>query len=91
METIITELSPRGTFEQNEELPMFTYFYYTNYKSESDFINLMDKKEKYPLINQLLINMPDFKKLKYLPIFNEFTNMMLKNYSFKISRDEAKN
>jgi hypothetical protein len=29
--------------------------------------------------------------MKYLPIFNEFTNFMVKNYSFKISRDDAKN
>ena len=49
----------------------------------------MDKKEKYPLINQLINNMT-FKKLKYLPTFNEFNNFMLKNYSFNISREEAK-
>jgi hypothetical protein len=28
--------------------------------------------------------------MKYLPAFNEFTNYMVENYSFKISRDDAK-
>ena len=32
----------------------------------------------------------DTKKIKYLPAFNEFTNYMVDNYSFKISRDDAK-
>ena len=69
---------------------MIKYFFLTKYRSEENFIDNMDKKEKYPLINQLINNMSMFKKLKYLPSFNEFNNLMLKNYSFNISREEAK-
>ena len=46
---------------------------------------------KYPLLGQYLIDKPGPKKMKYLPDFNEFTNYMVDNYSFKISRDDAKN
>ena len=53
-------------------------------------MNHLINKERYPLINQILLNKPEHKKMKYLPIFNQFTNLMVENYSFKISRDDAK-
>ena len=69
---------------------MFKYFNLTKYKTKEDLIKHMDKKENYPLLNLLLSEQPYIKKMKYLPIFNEFTNYMVDNYSFKISRDDAK-
>jgi len=69
---------------------MFKYFILTKYKSEEDMIKRMNNKEKYPLLNQLITGNPAFKKLSYLPAFNDFTNYMVDNYSFKISRDDAK-
>ena len=49
----------------------------------------MPSKEKYILTNLLLINIEELKKLEYLNDFNEFVNLMLDEYSFKISREEA--
>ena len=91
IEAIISELIERDSeiFEE-KEYPMMKYFYYTKFKREDDFMKHMDKNRQYPLIKQLLIDMPDNKKMKYLPIFNEFSNLMIKNYSFKISREKAK-
>ena len=54
-------------------------------------IKRMKNKDLYPLINQFVIKTPDIKKLKYLPAFNEFTNYMVDYYSFKITREEARN
>jgi len=54
-------------------------------------IKKMKNKDLYPLINQFVINNPDIKKLKYLPAFNEFTNYITNYYSFKITREEARN
>ena len=70
---------------------MFKYFNYTRYKSKDDMFNRISNKERYPLINQLVLNFSDIKKLKYLPAFNDFTNYMVNYYSFKISREEARN
>ena len=72
------------------EYPYFKYFIYTKYKTEEDFYKRMPSKEKYPLTNLMLMKIEEIKKLKYLPDFNEFTNLMLEEYSFKLSREEAK-
>jgi len=91
MKTIITELVPiTEDIYPEKDYPMFKYFNLTKYKTKEDLIKHMDKKEKYPLLNLLLSEQPYIKKMKYLPIFNEFTNYMVDNYSFKISRDDAK-
>ena len=91
IETIVTEqVLPNEEIYPEKEYPFFKYFILTNYKTREDFIKHMDKKENYPLINQLLLEQPDYKKMKYLPIFKEFINYMIEKYSFKISRDEAK-
>ena len=95
IKTIINELSP-----PNEEIyhfndyPLFKYFILTNYISRDDLINKLGPSKiyvlKYPLLHQYLLDNIDTKKMKYLPAFNEFTNYMVDNYSFKISRDDAK-
>ena len=91
IKAIITELiEPSEENYKNDEYPMFKYFILTKYKTQEDFVKRMDQKPKYPLINQLLQELPGVKKLKYLPDFNEFTNYMIENYSFRISREEAK-
>ena len=91
MKTIITEIvQPTEEIYPDLDYPMFKYFKLTKYKTEEDFIKRMDNKQKYPLINQLLKEIPGVNKLPALPAFNEFTNYMVDNYSFKISRDDAK-
>ena len=91
MKAIITELvEPTEEIYPPKEYPMFKYFKLTKYKTEEDFIKRMDNKQNYPLINQLLKEIPGVNKLSALPAFNEFTNYMVDNYSFKISRDNAR-
>ena len=89
-ETILSQLSyPNEEVYHEKDYPMFKYFILTKYKTRNDFIKHLDTK-KYPLINQLLNIKPVYKKLKYLPAFNEFINYMVDNYSFNITREEAK-
>ena len=91
IKTIITELvKPTEDIYPDKDYPMFKYFILTKYKTKEDFVNHMNSKEKYPLINQLLLEIPGVNKLKNLIPFNEFTNYMVDYYSFKISRDDAK-
>ena len=91
LKTLVTEvIHPSSEIYLENEFPMFKYFNYTNYKSEQDMMNKMENKDRYPLIRQLVNDSPDLKNLSYLPAFNEFTNYMVNNYSFKISREDAK-
>ena len=94
---VITELnSPTDDeYNDNEDYPLFRYFIYTKYCSVEDLKNKLGPENayslKYPLLFQYLKDNIDVRKMKYLPAFNEFTNYMVENYSFKISRDDAKN
>ena len=91
IKAIITELvEPNEENYKKDEYPMFKYFILTKYKTQEDFVKRMNNNAKYPLINQLLQEIPGVKKLKCLPDFNDFTNYMIENYSFRISREEAK-
>ena len=92
IKTIVTGLAKvdEETYPESE-FPMLKYFNLTKYKSKEDLLKLIDKKDNHPLLKQILLDIPEIYKMKYLPIFNEFTNFMVKNYSFKISRDDAKN
>ena len=89
MKTIINELLPVSAYDE-KEYPLLKFFLITEYKTKESLISQMDKKEKYPLLNQLLEDNPKIYKMKHLPVFNEFTNDMVNNYSFRISRDDAK-
>ena len=91
LKIFVTELIP-PTKEIYPEIdyPMFNYFILTKYKTEEDLAKRMNNKKKYPLLNQLLSGNIGVKKLENLPAFNEFTNYMVENYSFKISREESK-
>ena len=91
IKSILAELVPiTKDIYPEKEYPMLEYFNMTKYKTIEDFIKRMDKTEKYPLINQIIMENPDNYNMKYLPPFNEFINYMIEIYSFKISRDEAK-
>ena len=92
---IICELNPpEEKIYSKKEYPLLKYFMLTKYKNMDDFIKKLGPKNeyvtRYPLLGQYLLNKPGPKKMKFLPDFNEFTNYMVDNYSFKISRDAAK-
>ena len=91
LKTYVTELvHPSSNNYSEKEYPMFKYFNYTKYKSEEDMIKRMNNKERYALIKQFVMGSPEVKNLAYLQHFNEFTNYMVNNYSFKISREKAR-
>ena len=92
VKALVTEMVlPNEDVYKEQEYPMFKYFILTKYKTEEDMIKRMENKEKYPLLNQLITGNPGVKKLSYLPSFNEFINYMVDEYSFRISREDAKN
>ena len=96
IKTIINELLPPSEDIYSPEIyPFFKYFILTKYSSKDEFIKKLGPpniyKLKYPLLHQYLLENKHTKKLKDLPDFNEFTNYMVDYYSFKISRDDAKN
>ena len=96
---ILSELYPPT--EENypyKEYPFLKYFTYTRYKSiNKDLKKELGPEEKckneFPLLYKYLeVNedKPYIKKLKYLPIFNEITNILIYTYSFNITREDAK-
>ena len=92
LKTLVSErVPPESESYSEEEYPMFKYFHFTIYKSQKDLLNSILDKDKYPLIYYFISNYQKLKMLKYLPAFNEFTNYMTDYYSFKVSREEAKN
>ena len=77
--------------------PDIQYYYASEIYNYETFVKKFkssnENKNKYTLIN-LLINedeeiLKNAKKLKYLSPINNLSNVLLKIYSYKISRDEA--
>ena len=96
LKSTICELSPpTEDIYPPEEYPLFNYFVLTKYCSVEDLKKKLGPENvyamKYPLLFQYLKDNPDIIKMKYLPAYNLFTNYMVDYYSFRISRDDAKN
>ena len=96
LKSTICELSPpTEDIYPPEEYPLFNYFVLTKYCSVEDLKKKLGPENvyamKYPLLFQYLKDNPDIIKMKYLPAYNIFTNYMVDYYSFRISRDDAKN
>ena len=98
--TIISELEPPiEEIYPFEEYPFLKYFTYTKYRTLDNLIKELGPEEDYmythPLLFQFLSEYSndnsDVKKMEYFPAFNNFANMMIDHYSFKISREDAKN
>ena len=94
-EIICEEKSPIK--EIYKDFPLLKYFTYTEYRTRKDFINALGAEEKYkkeyPLLFEYLKEEKmnsNVNKLIYLPSFNELNNYMIENYSYNISREEAK-
>ena len=77
----------------NEKYLFNEFFSYIKYPIIEDFEKKFnssnDNKEKYPLIYEYINNKYGPKNLKYLIDYNNFINLMISNYSGKISRNEA--
>ena len=81
-----------------EDYPLLKYFTYTEYRTRNDFMKKLesdkDYKIKYPLLYEYIKEQnkdSNVRKLFYLYYYNEFCNYMIDYYSYKISREEAKN
>ena len=85
-----------GPEKYTGKYPLFKYFMLTKYPDKNDFINKKAEigdeifRYKYPLTYQYLLDENNKTKMKNLFEFNEFCNNMIDSYSFKISREAAK-
>ena len=94
--SIILEVEPFEIYS-NDEYPEIKYFYKSKLPNKENFIDRFNSnilnKTKYPIINMIInsrITNKNLKLLKYLPIINDLCNYIIKNYSYKYSREEAK-
>ena len=81
-------------FYGEKEYPFYKYFLMTTYPTKEDFVfqlkNIPQYERKYPLLaNYIREDYPEKFLIKYLPEFNEFSNLMIDYYSYKISRKDA--
>ena len=94
LRAIITEVfPPKKELYPEEKYPLLQYFSYTKYRTKEDLIKALGPENdyiiKHPLLFNYLNNSEGPKKLKYLAPFNAFTNYMIEEYSYKISREDA--
>jgi hypothetical protein len=93
--TIIYELEPpTEEIYPYKDYPFLKYFTYTEYRAKDGLIRELGPEKDYiydhPLLYKYFKDYSTVEKLKYLPSFNDFSNMMIDNYSFNISREDAK-
>ena len=94
-EIINENYPPKEEYYPENNFPFLNYFM----KSEYPDINLLNYElhlirnysQKYPLINQVIINSEEFGLLSNLTNINKLSNKLLEKYSYKISRDESQN
>ena len=97
-EIIEEKNSPK--LEKYNKYPYLKYFTYTIYKKselkefEKQISAQENYEEKYPIIysylNESQSSLKKLQILRYIEKYNEFCNTMIENYSFKITREEAK-
>lgn len=95
MSNLFNEVNDVSQYSE-KSFPFYKYFLYCNYPSLEFLekkLQLEDNEHfKYPLSYAYIKKDDKFDKiLKYLPLFNKFTNEILNCYSFKITRKEAQN
>ena len=93
MKALMLENNEITTYDE-ENYPFYKFFLMTTYPSKAEFINELKKvlnyETKYPLISSYISDGNEQKNLiKFLPDFNEFVNLMIDTYSYKISREDA--
>ena len=93
MKSLVLEINDIKDYDE-EEYPFYKFLLMTTYPSKENFVNELKKvpdfERKYPLLNSYaVIENKEKNLLKFLPDFNEFTNFMIDNYSYNISREEA--
>ena len=86
--------NPSYSERTESEYPLLKYFMHTEYKT--NFLEAFKKEDeymsisKYPLIDLYLNHPKEQEMIQDLPIFNDFNNYMIKTYSYKITRKNAR-
>ena len=93
---IILEFSSPDYYSKNDIYPYLKYFYFKKIPEKKDIFEKLKKIKdyniKYPLLDTYLSE-EGFEKLnllQYLIDINNFVNLLLNKYSYKITREEAK-
>ncbi len=78
----------------DDDFPFLKYYIVPNYPSKKklhETINLLqNNNQKYPILINLLNNEEEVECLQNLGKINPFLNIMIEKYSYKITRDNAK-
>ena len=92
-EIIAENYPPIEDYYPKNKYPFLNYFMKSEYPDINILYNelrlIRNYQQKYPLINQVIINSEEFRLLYNLSNINKLSNKLLKKYSYKISRDES--
>ena len=90
---LLNETENPSTNIENQ-YPLYKFFYVDDYPNEDDFISKFESIEnfqyKYPAIFAYLYLRNQINELEIISLINPFANYMINNYSFKITRQNAK-
>jgi len=77
-----------------ESFPEFKMFMVSKFPNINVLYSELEKipeyTKKFCLLNQVIINNEEYNLIENVVNINELTNLLLKRYSYKISRDDAK-
>ena len=94
-EIISENYPPIEQYYPEKKYPLLNYFMKSEYPDinllYNELILIRNYQNKYPLINQVIINNEEFRLLSNLNNINRLSNKLLKKYSYKISREEGQN
>ena len=85
-------------FYSKDDYPFYEFFMRPSYPKTEELKDIMEmEKTKYPVLNAFFLDKPDIQKgntsiqkLRYLKDINPFANRMMDQYSYAITRKEAK-
>ena len=85
-------------FYSKDDYPFYEFFMRPSYPKIEELKDIMEmEKTKYPVLNAFFLDKPDIQKgntsiqkLRYLKDINPFANRMMDQYSYAITRKEAK-
>ena len=93
-EIILENYPPIEQYYHEKKYPELRYFMKSIYPDIDllyDELRLIQNyQQKYPLINQVIINPPEFRFLSNVSNINKLSNLLIKKYSYKISREDSK-
>ena len=93
-EIILETFPPIKEYYPESKYPQLKYFMKSIYPNTDllykELRTIRNYSNKYPLINQLLINSEELRLISNVININKLCNKLLNKYSYKISRDDSK-